>query len=87
MTGAFRPDGQINIDVSGRKTLSTEGLITQECPYYSKAHPSSDTFLRLKIDYTAPARRSGEGLMLIVIRSTWRKGVATLGSIRLASAG
>lgn len=53
-----------NIDSSGRKSLSTTGLISEEWPYYDKKKPDSDIFFSIKVEYTAPARRNGEAVLL-----------------------
>ena len=55
----------LNVDASGRVNLATEGLSTQEYPFWDNAKTSADTFWRIKLAYTGPARRAGEALMLI----------------------
>ena len=55
----------LSVDASGRTTLSTEGVSTQEYPFWDSSKTASDTFWRIKIAYTGPARRAGETLMLI----------------------
>jgi hypothetical protein len=55
----------INVDSSGRPVLATAGLITQEYPYYDPAKTATDTYYKLKVQYTGPARRAGEALMVI----------------------
>jgi hypothetical protein len=54
----------IAVDASGRASLSTEGLSVQEYPYWDPAK-TSDTYWRIKLTYTGPARRAGEALMLV----------------------
>src|SRR5262249_6805568 len=53
------------VDVTGQPTLATSGMIRVEFPYYDPAKSATDTFYRLKVQYTGPARRSGEALMVI----------------------
>jgi hypothetical protein len=53
----------LNVDSAGRATLSTEGVSVQEFPYWDASKPS-DTYWRIKLTYTGPARRAGEALML-----------------------
>ncbi|MDE2369294.1 MAG: DUF1329 domain-containing protein [Burkholderiales bacterium] len=54
-----------NVDSSGRATLTTEGLSVSEYPYWDTSKPDTDTFWRLKLVYSGPARRAGEALMII----------------------
>lgn len=53
-----------NVDASGRKTLSTTGTVLSEYPYWNRKNPSTDTYFMLRTNYTAPARRVGEGFMV-----------------------
>jgi hypothetical protein len=55
----------LNVDASGRTTLATEGVSVQEYPFWDTARPNDETFWRIKLTYTGPARRAGEALMLI----------------------
>ncbi len=55
----------LSVDASGRATLATEGVSTQEYPYWDNSKTSADTFWRIKLTYTGPARRAGEALMII----------------------
>jgi len=55
----------IAVDASGRASLSTEGLSTQEYPYWDPAKTTAETYWRIKLAYTGPARRAGEALMLV----------------------
>lgn len=55
----------LNVDASGRATLATEGVSMQEYPFWDPAKVGTDTFWRIKLTYTAPARRAGEALMLV----------------------
>lgn len=54
-----------NIDSSGRKNLSNGGDIWQEWPYNNLNNPSKSTYVRFKVNYTAPARRVGESLLFV----------------------
>ncbi|HYK00013.1 MAG TPA: DUF1329 domain-containing protein [Burkholderiaceae bacterium] len=54
----------LNVDASGRTTLATEGLSNQEFPYWDPSK-TSDTYWRIKLTYTGPARRAGEALMIV----------------------
>jgi Protein of unknown function (DUF1329) len=57
-----------NVDTAGVPTLSTTGEIFQEYPIYlgDKKEPfkGTDVYFRIKVNYVAPARRAGEGLLL-----------------------
>lgn len=57
----------VNVNANGRPTLSTTGEITQEFPIYDPKKTGmisdEDVFYRIKINYTAPARRSGEAVL------------------------
>ena len=46
-------------------SLSTEGNSVQEYPFWDPAKTETDTFWRIKLSYTGPARRAGEALQLI----------------------
>jgi hypothetical protein len=53
-----------NVDSSGKASLATEGKAVQSFPYWDPAQKATDTLFKLKITYTAPARRAGEALMV-----------------------
>lgn len=55
----------IAVDASGRPTVATEGNSLQEYPFWDQSKTDSGTFWRIKINYTGPARRAGEGLIQI----------------------
>ena len=55
----------LSVDASGRATLATEGVSVQEYPFWDTSKSSADTFWRIKLTYTGPARRAGEALMLV----------------------
>jgi len=53
------------VDANGRATLSTEGKSVQEYPYWDNSQTSAETYWRIKLVYSGPARRAGEGLLII----------------------
>ena len=55
----------LSVDASGRATLATEGISVQEYPFWDTSKTSAETFWRIKLTYTGPARRAGEALMLV----------------------
>jgi hypothetical protein len=55
----------LTVDAGGRTTLATEGISVQEYPFWDNSQTSADTFWRIKLTYTGPARRAGEALMLV----------------------
>jgi hypothetical protein len=55
----------LTIDSSGRATLATEGNSVQEYPYWDPSRTSAETYWRIKLSYTAPARRAGEALLIV----------------------
>jgi hypothetical protein len=55
----------LSVDANGRPTLSTEGNSIQEYPFWDNSKTSADTYWRIKLTYTGPARRAGEALLLI----------------------
>ena len=55
----------INVDANGRASLATEGNSVQEYPFWDNAKADAETYWRLKLTYTAPARRAGEALLLV----------------------
>jgi len=59
-----------NIDAAGTATLSTTGTSYQEWPLvapgnHAKVVKANDAFWRIRQDYSGPARRAGEALLLI----------------------
>jgi hypothetical protein len=54
----------LNVDAAGHTALATEGLSNQEFPYWDPGK-TSDTYWRIKLTYTGPARRAGEALMIV----------------------
>jgi Protein of unknown function (DUF1329) len=55
----------LSVDANGRPTLSTEGNSVQEYPFWDNSKTSADTYWRIKLTYTGPARRAGEALLLV----------------------
>src|SRR6478672_5418978 len=55
----------LTVDASGRTTLATEGVSVQEFPFWDSSKTSAETYWRIKLTYTGPARRAGEALLLI----------------------
>jgi len=55
----------LSVDASGRAALSTEGVSVQEYPFWDPSKTSADTYWKIKLSYTGPARRAGEALMLV----------------------
>lgn len=53
-----------NVDSTGTPTLATSGVLTEDYPYYGASGGDGGTFWRLRSDYTGPARRVGESLMV-----------------------
>jgi hypothetical protein len=53
------------VDASGRASLATEGNSVQEYPYWDNSKQSAETYWRIKLSYTAPARRAGEALLIV----------------------
>src|SRR5439155_2313217 len=52
------------VDASGKTILATEGTATQDYPYYDTTKTSADIYYKIKIVYSGPPRRAGEGLMV-----------------------
>ena len=55
----------LTVDSSGRTTLATEGNSVQEYPYWEPSKTSAETYWRIKLSHTAPARRAGEALLIV----------------------
>ena len=55
----------LTVDANGRATLATEGNSVQEYPYWDNTKTSADTYWRIKLTYTGPARRAGEALLIV----------------------
>ncbi len=53
------------VDSAGHATLQTQGDVWLDYPYYDVTKPDSPTYTRLKQINTGPARRVGEGLLII----------------------
>lgn len=55
----------LNVDASGGVTLATEGNSVQEYPFWDASKKEAETYWRIKLMYTGPARRAGEALLLV----------------------
>ncbi len=53
------------MDKTGTPTMQSEGLVWQEFPYYEADKVGTPNFYMLKLMYLNPARRAGEGILLI----------------------
>ncbi len=53
------------VDSTGRATMQSEGNVTQEYPYFDPAKPDAKDFYALKIYLVGPARKVGEGVLII----------------------
>jgi len=57
----------VNVDSSGHAVVATSGVAWQQYPYYfdrKSADAEDDLFYQIKVNYTAPARRAGEALLI-----------------------
>lgn len=55
----------LNVDANGHAALATEGNSVQEYPFWDPNKSEAETYWRLKLQYTAPARRAGEALLIV----------------------
>jgi Protein of unknown function (DUF1329) len=55
----------LNVDANGGVTLATEGNSVQEYPFWDAGKTAADTYWRIKLTYTGPARRAGEALLIV----------------------
>jgi len=55
----------LNVDANGHVALATEGNSVQEYPFWDNAKTEAETYWRLKLTYTAPARRAGEAMLIV----------------------
>lgn len=55
----------LNVDASGRPALATEGVSVQDFPFWDTTKDAADTYWRIKLTYTGPARRAGEALLIV----------------------
>lgn len=53
-----------NVDSNGRAVLATQATTTQEFPYYDPKNTATDIYYMIRVEYTAPARRAGESLLV-----------------------
>lgn len=54
-----------NVDASGRPAMSSKGTMIEEFTYWNAAATDLETLFRRRIDYTGPARRAGDALLVI----------------------
>ncbi|MBO9648115.1 MAG: DUF1329 domain-containing protein [Variovorax sp.] len=54
-----------NSDSAGKVTLASQGAYLQESVYYDEAKPDLTLLNRVRTDYTGPARRAGESIMVL----------------------
>ncbi|RJG27185.1 DUF1329 domain-containing protein [Massilia cavernae] len=53
-----------NVNASGKLVVSTQGIWTQETPYYDESKNGAATlYTRARANYTGPARRAGEAIL------------------------
>jgi hypothetical protein len=55
----------LNVDASGHSALATEGVSVQDFPFWDPSKATADTYWRIKLTYTGPARRAGEALLIV----------------------
>ncbi|MFO1392864.1 MAG: DUF1329 domain-containing protein [Steroidobacteraceae bacterium] len=53
-----------NMDQSGRAVLATQATTTQQFPYYDPRKTATEIYYMIRVEYTAPARRAGEALLV-----------------------
>jgi hypothetical protein len=69
-TGYIQKYENWNVDAAGVATMATAGTLNNEFPLYDPKRgeavaKDSDAFWKIKVNYTGPARRAGEALMVI----------------------
>jgi hypothetical protein len=55
----------LTVDANGRPALATEGNSVQDYPFWDNTKTSAETYWRIKLTYTGPARRAGEALLIV----------------------
>jgi len=55
----------INVDAAARPTVGAEGRAFQEYPYWDPSKTDTAVYYRARVTYTGPARRAGEGLLVV----------------------
>jgi hypothetical protein len=58
-------DRNLSVDSAGRVTLATGGNSVQEYPFWDPSKTGAETYWRIKLTYTGPARRAGEALLIV----------------------
>lgn len=54
-----------HVDPAGNPTMTIQGSMIEELPYWNTATSDRETMFRRRIDYTGPARKAGEALLVI----------------------
>jgi hypothetical protein len=54
-----------NVDTTGSANMAAAASIIQEYPFWDNDAKPTDTFYKLKVSYTGPARRNGEAIMVV----------------------
>jgi hypothetical protein len=54
-----------NVDASGHPAMSSKGRMIEEFTYWNPAATDLETLFRRRVDYTGPARRAGDALLVI----------------------
>lgn len=54
-----------NVDASGNPAMSSKGRMVEEFTYWNPAATDLETLFRRRVDYTGPARRAGDALLVI----------------------
>ncbi len=55
----------LSVDANGHAALATEGVSVQEFPFWDNSKTAAETYWRIKLTYTGPARRAGEALLIV----------------------
>jgi hypothetical protein len=53
------------VDSAGNITMQSSGNVIEEYPYYDPAKPDAKDYYMIRFNYQAPARRVGEGALII----------------------
>jgi hypothetical protein len=62
------------VDASGHPSLATTAKLNVEYPYYQPSAVDSGNYYRIRVNYTAPARRAGEQLLVVEALNTLETG-------------
>lgn len=61
----YRKFTAFNVNAAGQVSISTQGRYILETEFYNTAKPDSTVLQRNRMDYTGPARRAGESVMVL----------------------